>query len=40
VTDEAMPNACPECLRRSRLLAHLAPYIERLATGAPGRRSP
>lgn len=34
------PNACPECLRRSRLLAHLAPYIERLATGAPGQRSP
>lgn len=34
------PNACPGCLRRSRLLAHLAPYIERLATGAPGQRSP
>jgi DNA processing protein len=34
------PRACPECLRRSRLLAHLAPYIEKIATGAPGRRSP
>lgn len=34
------PRACPECLRRSRLLAHLAPYIEKVATGAPGSRSP
>jgi DNA processing protein len=34
------PSACPECLRRARLLAHLAPYIEKLATGAPGARSP
>lgn len=34
------PRACPECLRRARLLAHLAPYIERVATGAPGSRSP
>jgi DNA processing protein len=34
------PRACAECLRRSRLLAHLAPYIEKLATGAPGSRSP
>jgi DNA processing protein len=34
------PCACPECLRRSRLLAHLAPYIEKVATGAPGSRSP
>jgi DNA processing protein len=34
------PRACPECLRRARLLAHLAPYIERIATGAPGSRSP
>jgi DNA processing protein len=34
------PSACPECLRRSRLLAHLAPYIEKIATGAPGARSP
>jgi DNA processing protein len=33
-------RACVECLRRSRLLAHLAPYIEKLATGAPGSRSP
>jgi hypothetical protein len=34
------PTACPECLRRARLLAHLAPYIEKIGTGAPGRRSP
>lgn len=34
------PRSCPECLRRARLLAHLAPYIEKIATGAPGRRSP
>jgi DNA processing protein len=34
------PRACLECLRRSRLLAHLAPYIEKVATGAPGARSP
>ncbi len=34
------PRACLECLRRARLLAHLAPYIERLATGEPGSRSP
>ena len=34
------PHACPECLRRARLLAHLAPYIEKIATGAPGSRSP
>jgi DNA processing protein len=33
-------RACPECLRRSRLLAHLAPYIEKVATGAVGSRSP
>ena len=32
------PTACPECLRRARLLAHLAPYIEKLATGTPGER--
>ena len=34
------PRACPDCLRRSWLLAHLAPYIEKIATGAPGSRSP
>lgn len=34
------PNACVDCLRRARLLAHLAPYIERIASGAPGARSP
>jgi DNA processing protein len=34
------PGACPDCLRRSRLLAHLAPYIEKVATGAAGSRSP
>lgn len=35
-----IPRACPRCLRRSRLLERLAPYIEKIATGAPGRRSP
>ncbi len=36
----AEPKACPECLRRSWLLALLGPYIERIATGAVGSRSP
>ncbi len=36
----AEPRACPDCLRRSWLLTLLGPYIERLATGAPGSRSP
>ena len=34
------PRACLECLRRAWLLARLAPYIEKIATGAPGSRSP
>lgn len=34
------PTACPKCLRRSWLLAALAPYIEKIATGEPGSRSP
>jgi DNA processing protein len=37
---EREPLACPDCLRRSWLLARLAPYIEKIATGAPGLRSP
>jgi DNA processing protein len=37
---EGGPEACGECLRRSWLLAQLAPYIERIASGAPGSRSP
>jgi DNA processing protein len=36
----AEPRACPECLRRSWLLAELGPYIEKIATGAVGSRSP
>jgi DNA processing protein len=40
MTTDSTPQACPECLRRARLLAHLAPYIEKIATGAPGKRSP
>ncbi|HWC47428.1 MAG TPA: DNA-processing protein DprA [Solirubrobacterales bacterium] len=32
--------ACPECLRRSWLLAALGPYIEKIATGEVGSRSP
>ncbi len=34
------PRACTECLRRSWLLALLGPYVERIATGSPGSRSP
>jgi DNA processing protein len=34
------PQACPECLRRAWLLALLGPYVERIATGAVGSRSP
>jgi DNA processing protein len=33
-------QACPECLRRTWLLALLGPYIERIATGSPGSGSP
>lgn len=29
------PRACPDCLRRGWLLAHLAPYIERTLSAAP-----
>ena len=36
----AEPGACPECLRRAWLLAALAPYIEKVATGEAGSRSP
>ncbi|HVD38347.1 MAG TPA: DNA-processing protein DprA [Solirubrobacterales bacterium] len=36
----AEPRACPECLRRSWLLADLGPYVERIATGEVGSRSP
>ena len=36
----SQPNACLDCLRRARLLAHLAPYIEKISSAAPGSRSP
>jgi DNA processing protein len=36
----AEPRACVECLRRSWLLADLGPYVERIATGGIGSRSP
>ncbi|MGB7589522.1 MAG: DNA-processing protein DprA, partial [Solirubrobacterales bacterium] len=36
----SVPHACPACLRRARLLAELAPYIEKISTAAPGSRSP
>jgi DNA processing protein len=36
----AEPRACPACLRRSWLLADLGPYVERIATGEVGSRSP
>jgi DNA processing protein len=35
-----MTTACDECLARALLLGRLAPHIERVATGAPGLRSP
>ena len=34
------PTACPDCLRRAWLLGLLGPYIEKIATGAVGSRSP
>lgn len=34
------PRACPDCLRRGWLLAHLAPYIEKTVAGTPGLSSP
>ena len=36
----ADPRACPDCLRRSWLLGALGPYVERVATGETGSRSP
>ncbi len=36
----AEPAACVDCLRRSWLLAALGPYIEKIATGEVGSRSP
>jgi DNA processing protein len=36
----AEPHACLECLRRSWLLAALGPYVEKVATGEVGARSP
>lgn len=40
MTRPAVADACPECLRRSWLLGLLGPYLERIATGEPGSRSP
>ena len=40
MTDQIDLQACPECLRRARLLSYLAPYIEKIAAGSPGKRSP
>jgi DNA processing protein len=34
------PTACDPCLRRLQLLGALAPFIEKVATGKPGGRSP
>ena len=34
------PVACDSCLRRMRLVGLLAPFIEKVASGAPGARSP
>ena len=33
-------RACEPCLRRMELLGRLAPYIEKVASGEPGARSP
>lgn len=33
------PRACPDCLRRAWLLAHLAPYVEKQVARTPGRRA-
>jgi DNA processing protein len=33
-------RACEPCLRRTELLGRLAPYIEKVASGEPGARSP
>lgn len=40
MTDDGALDACPKCLRRSWLLALLGPYVERVATGVEGTRSP
>ena len=37
---DSAPFACADCLRRSWLLALLGPYVEKIATGSPGARSP
>lgn len=34
------PQPCPECLRRARLLAHLAPFVEKFASNAPAGQLP
>jgi DNA processing protein len=39
-SDQASPLACDRCLRRAHLLGILAPFIEKVATGRPGERSP
>src|SRR4051812_46053685 len=36
----AEPVACLDCLRRAWLLAALGPYVEKVATGEVGSRSP
>lgn len=40
MSESAQPGACDPCLRRVQLLGLLAPFIEAVATGEPGRRSP
>jgi DNA processing protein len=39
MTEADFRGACDACLRRARLLARLAPYIERVVTGEVGSRS-
>jgi DNA processing protein len=40
VTDRGRTRACGECLRRLQLIGTMAPFIEKVATGEHGRRSP
>ena len=40
MTDRGRHRACGECLRRLQLVGTLAPFIENVATGEPGSRSP
>ena len=40
LTGQSGPQACEPCLRRLLLVGILTPFIEKVATGEPGKRSP